>query len=131
MLKSVAIFLSVILMSQGLFANFFELEKMDALAEHAKFHQEQYGDNLATFIDKHYGDLKDQHFKDHQEEQSDHERLPYHISTPFVNQAVFLFDQSITRLKVDFLVKSEKANFYYNQLYKSLLISDILHPPRI
>ena len=123
--------MSVILLAQGLVVNFADLEQMDALREHAKFHQEQYGDNLATFIDKHYGDLKEKHFEDHQEERSDHERLPYHISVPFVNQTVFLIEQTIGRIAADYYMESEKTNFYYNQLYTSLLIREILRPPRI
>ena len=126
MVKTIAIFLSMILLTQGLFASYSELKRMDALMEHAKFHQEQYGDDMAVFFDKHYGDLKDEH----QEEHSEHEQLPYHISALFVNQAVYYFDQPVARLTIDFNFESEKANFYYNQLYTSLMIREILDPPR-
>lgn len=131
MVKTVAIFLSMILLTQGLLVNYSELKKMDALVEHAKFHQEQYGDDMSVFFDKHYGDQKDEHFKENQEERSDHEQLPYQISALFVNQAVCYFDQPTANLTADFNFESEKVNFFYNQLYTSLLISEIPHPPRI
>ena len=131
MFKTVAIFLSMLLLTQGLFVNYSELEKMDALLEHAKFHKEQYGDTMAAFFDKLYGDLKDQHFEEQQEEGNDHEQLPNSISALFVNQAIFRFDQSLAQLAEDFHLESEKANFHYNQLYTSLLIREILDPPRL
>ena len=116
MLKSVAIFLSVILMSQGLFVGFLELERMDALVEHAKFHQEQYGDDMAVFFDKHYGDLKDEHFEEHQEERSDHEQLPYHIGALFVNQAVYYFDQPETIYMIFMYKKNEQEDLTSEQV---------------
>ncbi len=51
-----------------------EILKVGELIEHAQLHSEEYGDSFLTFLSKHYGDLRQEHSKDHEE----HEDLPFH-----------------------------------------------------
>jgi hypothetical protein len=59
---------------------FSDLVQIDELIEHASFHQQEYGDNFFVFLSKHYGELKAEHEKNHQEEVPDHEQLPFQYS---------------------------------------------------
>ncbi len=58
---------------------FDDMVQIDEFIEHAQFHSEAYGDNVIVFISKHYGELKADHEKDHQEEKEDHEKLPFQL----------------------------------------------------
>ncbi|MEZ2413908.1 hypothetical protein ACA086_03015 [Muriicola sp. E247] len=108
-----------------------ELAQLDEFLEHASFHKEQYGDSLLVFISKHYGELKGEHEKNHQEEQKEHENLPFqnhscthHLVNAFVIVTNFLPDEKIE-------VSTEKAeNFYYLQSDSSGFASGIFQPPR-
>ena len=88
--KVVAILLSFFIMGQGFFTYAAELEKMDALLEHAKFHKENYGDNMASFMSKHYGKDKDQHQKEHGDDHG-HEQLPFQQCSQILIQSAFVF----------------------------------------
>lgn len=130
MLKLASILLSAILLIQGISINTAELQKIGELLEHAQFHKERYGDNFTSFLDKHYGNQKNQHNKEHQDEKNDHEQLPFHHSGPLVMQPVFLVGSAMPNVMNALLTESQQANYFYRQLHSSLLIREILHPPR-
>lgn len=130
MQKAISIFLSMILLAQGFSLHAGELQKMGELLEHAEFHKEQYGDNFASFIDKHYGNQKEQHGREQQGEKNDHEQLPFHNSTPLVMQSVFLVDSTLPSVIQALVIESQQANYFYLQLDSYLLIHEILQPPK-
>jgi hypothetical protein len=130
MQQVVAILLSAILLMQGISFNTSELEKIDALLEHAKFHQDKYGDNFAVFIDKHYGNQKASHSKEHGEEQSDHEQLPFQQAAPLLIQTAILNDSGIVNLPSTVITDLQNENYFYEQLHGSTLVMEILQPPK-
>ena len=77
MSKLSAIVLSLFIFVQSLGFHLDDLLQINELVSHARFHNQQYGDNLFTFVSKHYGELKQQHEADHQEEKDEHEKLPF------------------------------------------------------
>ena len=68
-------------MLQSFGVHYDDIVQLDELIEHAQFHSEQYGDNMIVFLSKHYGELKADHQRDHQEEKKDHEKLPFNHSS--------------------------------------------------
>ena len=102
---------------------------MDALLEHAKFHEEQYGDGFASFMAKHYGDQKEEHQKEHRDH--GHDQLPFQHCGQLLVQSALIFTKTIAILPI--LVFSEfwQNNFFYQQIYNSQLINVLLQPPRI
>ncbi len=130
MQQIVSILLSVVLLAQGISFNSGELEKMDTLLEHAKFHKEKYGDNFAVFIDKHYGNQKDKHLSEHQEERQEHQDLPFQQSVPLMIQTAILSDASISGLASAVVATLQTKKYFYEQLHASLLVEEILQPPR-
>ena len=130
MRKTVSIFLSLVLLVQGLSLNAAELEKLDDLLAHAQFHKERYGDDFAEFIDKHYGNQKAEHNREHQEEERDHQNLPLNHSNPLVLQPVFMPDPLMTDIRAALFPELEKEHFFYGQFYTSLIVTEILQPPQ-
>lgn len=108
-----------------------DLVQIDDFITHAKFHSEQYGDNVFVFISKHYGELKAQHDKEHQEEQEDHEQLPFNNHQ---NHTTAITDFTLQFFKVDIksLINFERTsnNFSYIPPSSSLFLETILQPPR-
>ncbi len=120
----------MILLAQGISFNSGELEKMDRLLEHAKFHKEKYGDNFAVFMDKHYGNQKDKHLGEHQEEQQEHQDLPFQPLAPLLIQNAILNDPAISNISSTEIITLQHENYFYEQLHTSLLVEEILQPPK-
>lgn len=130
MAKVFSIALSFLVLFQSFNLDLSDLAYIDEFLEHAEFHSEKYGDNFIVFISKHYGEMKKEHSRDHQEEKQEHEELPFthlccsHVFTANVNNKI-----QIPSLKtcpiVDFT-----ANFYYLDNYASFEKFDIFQPPK-
>lgn len=54
-----------------------DIAKLPELMEHFEEHQEKFGDNLFSFIQKHYGSDKEKH---ESQERDEHHDLPFHHS---------------------------------------------------
>ena len=101
------------------------------LVEHAQFHSDEYGDDFLVFFEKHYGELKTEHQKSHQEEKSQHEKLPFqHNSCNHLLVEVIVIGYEFPLEKS---VVSYPANlhFYYQDLYFFLERASIFQPPKI
>lgn len=107
-----------------------DIMQIDELIEHAQFHQQEHGDNFFVFISKHYGELKAEHSKQHQEEQKDHEELPFqcqgHVSSivAFLPSILPLYPNDIE------IIDTTESNFHYFNLYSSLHEKELLQPPK-
>jgi hypothetical protein len=130
MQQLVSILLSVILLAQGISFNSGELEKMDTLLEHAKFHKEKYGDNFAVFMDKHYGNQKNKHLSEHQEEQKEHQDLPFHQSAQLLIQTAILSEAVKSNISSTVIITPRHENYFYEQLHASIVVDEILQPPK-
>ncbi len=130
MQQLVSILLSFVLLAQGISFNSGELEKMDTLLEHAKFHKEKYGDNFAVFMDKHYGNQKNQHLSEQQEERKEHQDLPFQQSAQLLIQTAILNEVGLSDFSSTMLITLQQENYFYEQLHASLLVEEILQPPK-
>jgi len=130
MIKIVSIATSLLILVQSFNIHFDDIVELDELMEHAQFHAEEYGDNFIVFISKHYGELKAEHSKKHQEEQEDHEQLPFQHQCQTASLSVFVMNQAADfPLEID-LVDNLDSNFFYQASYHSLAQEGLLQPPR-
>jgi hypothetical protein len=98
--------------------------------EHAQFHKQEYGDNFFVFLSKHYGVLKVEHNKNHQEEQNDHEELPFQCQG-HVSSVIAFISQNLQSYSGDLeILDTTESNFQYLNLYHSLLDKELLQPPK-
>ena len=128
--KVLAILLSFFILGQGLFTHAAELEKMDTLLEHAKFHKEQYGDDFNSFMSKHYGNQKEEHQKEHKDDHG-HDQLPFQHCGQLLIQSAFIFTKSAASLPSPLALDTQQNNYFYQQIYSSQLINVLLQPPRM
>lgn len=124
------ILLSLLVFFQSVGINISDIFMVIDLVEHAKFHAEEHGDDFFTFFEKHYGTLKAEHQKEHQEERSQHENLPFQHSniTPPLSE-VDLADTGIS-LKRTLFSSTATHQFYYKDLYSFLERESIFQPPK-
>lgn len=131
-MKLSSIILAFIFIFQSVGLKPSDLIQLDELIEHAQFHNKEYGDNLFVFISKHYGSLKADHNKAHQEEKNDHEQLPFQYNM-HINNIVFLAlvtSQKPQIVTLDFL-DSKPHIFFYQESFSSMYYNSILQPPRL
>ena len=108
-----------------------DLIQLDELLEHSQFHKEQYGDSFFVFVSKHYGELKAEHSQRHQEQQDDHDELPFshhscahHATTDYIATA---FAVPIRKTEPQL---ARKNQFFYQLPSGTLFSSGIFQPPK-
>lgn len=103
---------------------------LERFMEHADYHSENYGDDFFTFFKKHYGSLKAEHQKNHNEDKQEHEELPFqHISCHHAMTDVVLVPYEVPILKAEVYIHHSHT-FYYQNLYSSLEKVSIFQPPK-
>lgn len=130
MFKSVSILLSALVLLQSARLDLADITQFDELIEHARFHSEEYGDNFLVFLSKHYGELQQDHQKQHQEEQDEHKDLPFsHQSCQHAPAPFALLGKSYPLIKA---IPSANiaSRFHYQETYSSFEKFDIFQPPR-
>ncbi|MCM4159248.1 hypothetical protein FHG64_17455 [Antarcticibacterium flavum] len=126
----ISISLSAILLLQGFNFGLPDLIRIGDLLEHAKFHAETHGDNFAVFLSKHYGELKAQHSREHQEEEKEHEKLPFNHQASAPSFAGFVISNSNFETPEFAIILVTSPNFFYTNSYSSPGESGIFQPPR-
>jgi len=127
-IKLFSILTSCLILIQSLNIDFKDIVQLDELIEHSKFHSDTYGDNFFSFIAKHYGELKQTHSKQHQEEKKEHEQLPFnHQSCAHTSLASVLIQTNIHLLKNEPIITN---NFYYQELYSLFEKTSVFQPPK-
>lgn len=127
----IAILLAQIVFFQSVGINISDVLKVSDLVEHVKYHAEEYGDDFATFFEKHYGFLKSEHQESKPHNNSSHEKLPFqhnncnHLLPEVV---VFFYDFMIEKTVI---ATEAKPDFYYQNPYYFLERVSIFQPPRI
>lgn len=130
MLKIISIAVSLLLLVQSFNVHIDDIVELDELIEHAQFHAAEYGDNFLVFISKHYGDLKAEHNEKHQEEQGEHEQLPFQHQCQTALLSAFVLNQA-TAYPLDIaLVVQSNSNYFYQISYHSLTQEGLFQPPR-
>ncbi|SDQ18281.1 hypothetical protein [Flagellimonas zhangzhouensis] len=128
--KIVIIGISLLILLQGTSIHLKDLVEIGQFVEHYQFHSEEYGDNLMVFVSKHYGELKASHSEKHQEEQKEHEKLPFQHQSPCAQPLVFVLDSDNfieTRSDTPLVVK---GNFHYQMSYSHIWGDDPFQPPK-
>lgn len=130
MVKGAAILLSALVLVQSIRLDMGDLAQLDELLEHARFHADKYGDNFLVFLSKHYGNLQNDHKQSHQEEQSQHEKLPFnHQSCQHLLADFLISGRAIVLLKAAPVLDSSR-HFHYQENYAFIEKFDIFQPPR-
>lgn len=130
MAKLFSIVMSCLVLVQGFEIAYNDIAQFDEFLEHASFHAEEYGDNLFVFVSKHYGELKEQHDKDHQEEQKEHEKLPFQNQCHCGAIVAIVFNTTTTELNSPKTTDGSLANFHYMPSTSSLHAKGLLQPPQ-
>jgi len=99
--------------------------------EHAKFHQETYGDDIMTFVSKHYGELMQSHQAEQGQEREDHEKLPFKQLTNFSSSLILVIPLESFEWLNPLVLNTTLHSFYYKNLETSFFTDRQLRPPRL
>ena len=111
--------------------DFVDIVRFDELIEHARFHSEKYEDNFFTFISKHYGELKQDHNQEHQEEQPEHEKLPFeHQSCSQHAPSTYVLIPKQQTIAQPEEIGSNSNNFFYQETYSLFEQQQVFQPPQ-
>ena len=127
--KLLSIFISSLILFQSFNIHIKDIACLNDLLVHAQFHKEKYGDNIFVFFSKHYGELKENHNKKHQEE--DHSRLPFNDNLSFGLLTAFVLNDNKYSIEHKDQFFYQNSNFFYIENYTSLDEFDIFQPPKI
>lgn len=128
--KSITLLMSVFILTQSINIHMSDIIGLNSLLKHFEFHEATYGDDLISFISKHYGN----NFQKHDGESGDdhdHHKLPFnhHRNAADIGYIYVAFNDH------SFVMQSnspdlESRNFYYYNFYSYLENTDIFQPPR-
>ena len=130
MKKCFASYLAVLILSQGIFANTDILFETSELIEDYQLHKVNYGDDLSTFISKHFGNLKESHQKQHQKEHEQHKHPVQNNAGNTTYQIDYAFSASFVMMKNVVEIISSTSNFHYSDLFSTFERRKIFQPPR-
>lgn len=131
MMRAFSIVLSLLLLLQSVHISFADLVRFDELVEHARYHQQQFGDNFLTFLSKHYGTQKEDHAQKHSEEKPQHEQLPFQHQAHMMGSYAFMLRQPLTELVFPLDQSADyQPNFHYFRPGSTGFRSGIFQPPR-
>lgn len=128
MMKIIAILLSNLVLLQSLHIDFKDINKINILIDHAKFHQENYGENLGQFLFEHYVDQEADKNQNHKE----HQDLPFKQGIHHFNHlaSIINFHPLFIEGKTSNDCHSKK-NFLYKESYSESVKPAIFQPPKI
>ena len=127
--KSTSIILSVVLLTQSLSIHFSDILKLQSLLEHMQFHEAAYGDDIFSFVSKHYGNKMEEHNGETGDD-GEHQKLPFNQRVACDTGHLFVFEFEQPGLLFVETPTAKKRDFYYYNLYSYLENSDIFQPPR-
>ncbi len=128
--KLFSIVLASFILVQSFNIHLGDILKFDMLLDHAKMHKSKYGDNFFVFLSKHYGELKESHKKQHEEEEKNHSHLPVNHDCSSQIQSSFILN--LVALNITILqAKESPQNFYYQDKFSTFEKQKIFQPPQI
>ncbi|WP_238934580.1 hypothetical protein [Aurantibacter crassamenti] len=107
-----------------------DMVQIDEFIEHAQFHSEQYGDNVIVFVSKHYGELKADHDKEHQEEKEKHEQLPFQQHSHVSSLTAFVLNSNKEDFNTSEFSEFKTHTFFYQEPSSSIHSEGLFQPPR-
>ena len=131
MTRAISLFLSLLLLLQSARISFADLVQFDELIEHARYHQQQFGDNFLTFLSKHYGSRKEDHSQKHREEKPQHEQLPFQQLAHMMGAYAFTLRQPLPELVFPPDNSGDRQpDFFYFRPGSTGFRSGVFQPPR-
>ena len=128
MLKIISFSLASFVLIQSFNIHIPEVLKLKNLLEHLEFHKSTYGDDIFSFVAKHYGDQKLKHEK--KEGNDNHQQLPFHHHVCFDASLLYVADMSRYQIRDLDVNVTESRNFSYQTSYSFLENIDIFQPPQ-
>ncbi len=128
-IKLFTIFISSFILVQSFNIHISDVLKLSELMEHADFHKDKYGDSILVFISKHYGDLKQAHKKQHQEEEKKHSHAPINHDCSSQLQVSFILNKNSFIIEIPQLME-KSTNFYYQDRFSAFEKQRIFQPPK-
>ncbi|THD66742.1 hypothetical protein E7Z59_13255 [Robertkochia marina] len=127
MYRFVSIVLSLMIALQSFHITLADVLGLDELIDHAQFHQEAYGDDLLSFITKHYGELQTDHMDstDHEE----HDDLPFQHTFSHNHCPVALFAATDYSIILNETTPSQE-DLFYRSFINNLHTIPTFQPPR-
>lgn len=130
MAKFFSIIISGLILIQSFNIQLNDVLKIDVYLHHLQYHVDEYGDDLFDFISKHYGELKDMHVKNHQEEEKDHSQLPFRNDGCFQSITLYLVQKNRLTFDLNSLILYRSSFFYYLDLFSTFEKQKIFQPPQ-
>lgn len=128
-MKFFSILLSSLILVQSLNISIEDISKLNVLLEHAKYHQENYGDSFLEFLSEHYGSgITEGDNNNHKE----HKDLPFKHD----NNTCYNLNWTIN-LSGAFVVKNTTAlesstpNFFYKESTSMFEKQTVFQPPKL
>ena len=107
-----------------------DILEVDALFRHLEYHLSSEGDDLYSFLAKHYGSQKVDHEHKSQSDNQNHEKLPFkdkaHQNS---NTVVMALTSNTSRDLVESTISS-RSKFHHEDTYSYLQQKDFFQPPR-
>lgn len=130
MIKLLSILISILVLVQSLNIHIGDVLKLDELLEHAEMHKKKYSDNFLVFLSKHYGDLKQSHTQQHQEEEKNHSQLPINQECSSQITTSFIINMISFGIDIPHTVESS-INYCYSDNFSTFEKQKIFQPPRL
>ncbi|PCI08678.1 MAG: hypothetical protein COB73_06600 [Flavobacteriaceae bacterium] len=122
-------YLALLILFQGIFANTNTLFEISELIEDYQLHSVKYGDDAMSFLSKHFGDLKEDHKKQHQQDRKGHKRPAQNkiggSHVDFTLQASYFTINN--EIEIDLL----DSNFHYLDLFSTFEKQPVFQPPQL
>jgi len=126
MRKIVSILLISLILIQTSNATTGDILQVKNLYQHAKFHQEAYGDNFLDFLSEHYGNQ----MKQHQDEHQGHNNLPLKHQENSIDSVVTITSNANCSIEDQPFVEIA-LNFFYSESTSKFERKAHLQPPRL
>lgn len=117
--------LALLMLMQSIHMGADDIAKIPDLMEHYQEHQNKYGDDLFSFINKHYGADKDKH---ESQEKEQHHDLPFnHSHHVCIDMKV---DIPTVHIELKENITDSKDYFVYRAPFTMTRTYSILQPPK-
>lgn len=127
MFKWMAIVLAGVITFQSLHISAGDISGLDELVEHYRFHQKEYGDDLFTFMAKHYG-ADDSTGMDHQDEEN-HQGLPFQHNFISAHGPLAVVEPAEFTLSIP-EGKVRLTDNFHTSFNSTLFVSKTFQPPK-
>lgn len=125
MFKVCTYILTAIIFTQALGFKANIILSLDDIWSHYQIHQEEFGDDLLTFVNLHYGSLK----SEHQDEHDGHENLPVADFNHIQSQILFITEANFNIQAIE-INTPKPLHVVYIDNYFSNIITEVFQPPK-